>query len=232
MVNQKKILTPCLLFIFLFSFAEKKNLFFSDFQQPVKKWRVNKVHSNLNPLASFSPEWNAAKFKNLNTAKDVSYFSQEEKDVIWILNQVRHSPKLFLNTVLLNPKSKYYIAPSKRNYYYSSLVRELKNAPSILESLIANEKAFESAKCHAVESGKIGYVGHDRINNCQSNFYGECCQYGYTDPMQIVLALLIDNNVPSLGHRKICLSPDYKSVGVSIQPHTTYLYNAVIDFLY
>ena len=50
-------------------------------------------------------------------------------------------------------------------------------------------------------------------------------------PLDIVMALLIDKNVPGVGHRKIFLT-DYKTVGVSIMPHKTCRNNAVIDFGY
>jgi hypothetical protein len=230
MSNPKNILIAFALILTTSSSAANNNFYFYETIPPVEKKTFHNINSN--PLSTYSPLWNTIKFNNLNTAKDAVYLTQEEKEVIWILNQVRYSPQLFLNTVLLNPKSNYYIAPTKRNYYYSSLIGDLKNAKSISVALFPDEKAFESAKCHAIESGKVGYVGHDRLSNCQQNFYGECCHYGDSDPMEIVLALLIDNNVPSLGHRKICLSPQYLTVGVSIQPHTTYRFNAVLDFLY
>lgn len=228
MYKPQKTFSVLALFLTLFSFANNNRVLLPF--QPVEKSISGNPHSN--PLSSFSSMWNTAKFNSLNTAKEVAYMTQQEKDVIWILNQVRHSPQLFLQTVLLNPKSQFYLVPSKRNYYFNSLIKDLKKAKSVSEPLIADEEAFTSAQCHAVESGKVGYVGHDRLNNCNSKFNGECCSYGYSDPMQIVMQLLIDNNVPSLGHRIICLSPDYRSVGVSIQSHTQYEYNAVIDFLF
>jgi hypothetical protein len=46
----------------------------------------------------------------------------------------------------------------------------------------------------------------------------------------IVLQLLIDHDVPSLGHRIICLSSAYSVVGVSIQYHSRYGKCAVLDF--
>ena len=43
--------------------------------------------------------------------------------------------------------------------------------------------------------------------------------------------LLIDKDIASLGHRKILLGK-YTSAGVSIQPHTDYRFNTVLDFYY
>jgi hypothetical protein len=40
--------------------------------------------------------------------------------------------------------------------------------------------------------------------------------------------LLIDEGVPSLGHRIILFKP-HTQIGVSIQPHKKYRWNAVLD---
>jgi len=45
-----------------------------------------------------------------------------------------------------------------------------------------------------------------------------------------VISLLIDENVHSLGHRKIMLSNEYTLIGVSLQPHINYGTNTVLDF--
>ena len=74
------------------------------------------------------------------------------------------------------------------------------------------------------------HVNERKRNDCEKDFYGECCEYGNDDPMEIVMSLLLDYDVPSLGHRKICLSETYNLIGVSIQPHKNYTYNSVLDF--
>jgi uncharacterized protein YkwD len=103
-----------------------------------------------------------------------------------------------------------------------------------LNILLPNKFCYESAQCHAQTSGNAGYIGHERLNaDCKkSSFYfGECISYGYDNPLDIVMALLIDEGVPSLGHRKNFMG-NFKSVAVSIQPHKSYRYNAVIDLAY
>ena len=204
------------------SIAVKKERFFP---------KINFADTNNNPLAIFSKDWSAEKYQACNTAKDVKYFSLSEKEVIQILNLIRLNPVLFLNSVMLNPASPYYKIPTNRNQYDETLITTLKKLPPNLKLLIPNEDAFISAKCHAISSGKIGYVGHERKNsNCKGDFYGECCSYGFSDALSIVMSLLLDYNVPSLGHREICLSTTYSSIGVSIQPHKSYMFNAVLDF--
>ena len=156
-----------------------------------------------------------------NTACNEEYLSDEEKRVYYFLNLARINPKHFADTYLS------YLKPS-RDHYESSLYSELQKLQP-LPVLKPNRKLFESAKCHAVESGEKGYVGHERFK-CTQYFMGECCQYGVSEALEIVIHLLIDQGIPSLGHRKICLSAGYTELGVSIQPHKTYGINTVLDF--
>jgi len=190
----------------------------------------NSVSSAENPLASYSPLWNQQKFMDCNTGATIKYFSKKEKEVIWILNMLRLDPQLFLETVLLNQTNPEYMEPGKRDENYLSLMADLKKLKPANKMLIPDYAAYQSAYCHAVLSGKTGYVGHDRRGSCKADFYGECCDYGNEDPLQALLDLLIDRYVASLGHRYICLSPNYNSIGVSIQPHKGYGVNYVLDF--
>ena len=196
-------------------------------------------NSNLNisvvsPLALYSNEWNEPKFTKCNTAAGAAYLSNDEKKVIYILNLIRTDPALFARTVLRKYPSqsgKDYL--SDDTYYYQSLVNTLlKLEPK--ELLYPDNLCYGSAQCHANASGISGYVGHERKSkDCKDKkyYYGECCDYGHSDPLEIVLSLLIDEGVSSLGHRNICLG-DYSKIGVSIQPHSKYGTNSVFDFYY
>ncbi len=185
----------------------------------------------LNPLAKFSNEWNKEVYSKCNTAKDLKYLSNTEQDVIWILNMVRQNPVLFLNSVMLDSKSDVFKTPKERSSYYNSLVADLKILTPNQKPLMPDSNLFVSAKCHAYESGKTGYVGHDRKKNaCIEDFYGECCYYGLEDPFVVVISLLIDEKIRSLGHRKIMLSKAFSFIGVSTQSHIDYGTNTVLDF--
>jgi len=48
-------------------------------------------------------------------------------------------------------------------------------------------------------------------------------------PLEIVLELMIDEDVPSLGHRLVMFT-NYTKIGISIQPHKKYEWNTVLDF--
>ncbi|MFZ4523184.1 MAG: hypothetical protein ACOYNC_15850 [Bacteroidales bacterium] len=166
------------------------------------------------------PEWSDEKYLAANSATNADYLSTEEKKVYFYLNLARMNPELFANTYLAGLKA-------STDYYESSLYRELLRL-NPLPVLKPDRALFESARCHAVESGECGYIGHERTK-CKEHFMGECCHYGNSDALDIVIKLLIDRNVPSLGHRRICFGY-YTGMGVSIQPHKTYGKNAVLDF--
>jgi hypothetical protein len=54
---------------------------------------------------------------------------------------------------------------------------------------------------------------------------GGCAEnisYGHDDPFSIVAQLLVDDGVPSRGHRKNLLTPSFQRVGVAVGPHAKY----------
>jgi uncharacterized protein YkwD len=169
---------------------------------------------------NFLSAWNDPKYLEANSAVNEDYLSAEEKKLFYFLNLVRMNPKLFADTYLIHLRN-------SKDANESSLFLELqKQTP--LPVLKPNRKLYESAKCHATESGESGYVGHER-SKCTQYFRGECCQYGLSSALEIITGLLIDKGIPSLGHRRICLG-SYTELGVSIQPHKSYGVNTVLDF--
>jgi uncharacterized protein YkwD len=184
------------------------------------------------PLAAYSPAWNNAMYKKANTAAKANYLSKQEKQIIYILNLARMNPPLFANTVVKQFPGKIGNRELTKHPDYISLIDTLKKLKP-LPLLYPDSLCWLSAKCHATSSGETGYVGHNRVNDmCESvsHFSGECCHYGYADPFSIVISLLIDEDVPSLGHRKILLLKRFTKLGVSLAPHKEYGTNAVLDF--
>jgi hypothetical protein len=61
----------------------------------------------------------------------------------------------------------------------------------------------------------------------------ENIDFGFSNSLDIICHLLLDCGVPSLGHRFTLIDQKYKlnTVGVSIQPHPSYTWCAVIDFV-
>jgi uncharacterized protein YkwD len=171
----------------------------------------------------------AMRFADSMKIENCTFATREEKNAYHYLNYARTRPREFCER---------FVVPNwdKRNSYENSLVQTMRSM-SPVPPVFPEKSVYESALCHARVSGKIGYVGHNRQTDpktrkkCTSFFMGECCSYGYDDGLGVILQLLIDNGVPSLGHRKICLSEGYSVVGISIQSHERYGFNCVLDFM-
>lgn len=172
--------------------------------------------------------WTSDQIIEANTAKNIAYLTTVEKECIMYINLCRLYPKDFLKNELLNyfGTEKYgdYLKDSK---YRESLI-DLLNTMNPVGPMYFDVDAYNNAKCFAKEQGEAGTEGHTRIN-CKKGNYTECCSYGMHTGKDIAMQLLIDNNVPSLGHRTNCLKEDYTKIGVSVQPHKEWDICAVID---
>jgi uncharacterized protein YkwD len=178
-------------------------------------------------------KWDPEVIEQANTAKDVEYYSDEEKKVVFFMNLARIDGPLFAETILDT-----YVKDNdtENNSYLRSLYKDLRKIEN-LKPLIPEENLTSIAQGHATKSGKTGHVGHKdfekRFKPFMGNPYsnvGENCSYGFADAIDIVVTLLIDDGVKSLGHRENNLKPEFNSVGVAIREHKGYRYNCVIDF--
>jgi len=177
-------------------------------------------------LSSFSNK----EIELANTAYNSHYLTENEKNIFLILNLVRINPKVFCETILkaYKPPDGYSLDFLEDDRYFLSLIKELLVLKP-MNPVFPDKLLWKYAKCHAEDSGKRGYVGHARRSCFLPDLYSECCSYGFDSAIDIVLQLLIDYEVPDLGHRKILLDFNQKFLGVSVMPHKTYFYNAVLD---
>ncbi len=178
--------------------------------------------------------WSSQQIEKANTAANTDFLTDEEKDVIFLTNLVRFDGALFMRTFL-----QAHTPNDPSNYYISSLYNTL---PSVrnLSMLTPHQCLSATAAYHANDMGRTGGIGHDssdgtpcfdRVRRCGSRFHlGENCSYGYNSAVDIVMQLLIDQDVPSLGHRENILGPVFNTLGVAIRPHAVHKYNCVMDF--
>ncbi len=178
-------------------------------------------------------DWDAGVVRSLNTGADIEYLNEEEKKVILFMNMARHDGPLFEQTFLNT-----YIQEKQQenNSYLRSLRKDLKKT-SGLSPLIPEKDLTAVAQGHARKSGENGTTGHQDFNKRFDplmgnpyNHVGENCSYGYEQAIDIVISLLIDEGVKSLGHRNNILAADFNSVGVAIRPHKSYRTSCVMDF--
>jgi hypothetical protein len=172
----------------------------------------------------------------LNTADNTSYLTPDEKELILLMNMVRHDGSTFWEK-LAAPYIQQNEIPATR--YTRSLEKDLRATPRLVK-LAPHKTLFDAAKKHAVASGKAGDLGHDstagtfeeRLTPLRSefNYLLENCDYGSSKAMDILMNLMIDEGIPDVGHRKNILSDKVDAVGVSIAPHKTYRFTSVQVF--
>jgi uncharacterized protein YkwD len=178
----------------------------------------------------YAQAFTTAQLDSANTAKSITILSAEEKNVIKLLNLARMYPKQFAKNYVAKYDEK------KTGYDYgadyakdkASLITTL-NSTKPMKALAFDNDMYELAKCWCVESGKSGAIGHNR-KICKSGYSGECCSYGFSGALDIVMQLMIDNGVPGYGHRKIILTPYFTKIGIKNGSHKIYSFCSVIDF--
>lgn len=172
----------------------------------------------LDAYSQINGEWSKVELEKATTVEGISYLNQIEKEAVIVLNLARMYPRRFIELELkdFNGTLKYgdYIKGSK---YKKSLIKNMKKMEP-MKPLTPDSIMYENAKCFAIESGKRGIKGHSR-KTCEKLNFGECCSYGMETGKEIILQLLIDHDVPSLGHRKLCLNPSYTKIGVGESTH-------------
>jgi hypothetical protein len=182
--------------------------------------------------------WGDSVEQAANTGSATAWMSKEEKDVLYWLNLARLQPDLYAE-LYIEPYLELYEnqdwqsdAPYPYSFemsvvYINTCYLSMANMDA-KQAMVPDKECHLSAECHAIESGKTGYIGHDRTN-CTEHFSAECCEYGSYTGFDVILNLLLDTGVPSLGHRVTCLG-HYQSIGISVQPHLSYGVNTVMDF--
>lgn len=179
--------------------------------------------------SQISPEWKDKEIKNANTVADVSYFNANEKEAVIVLNLARLYPKKFVQIEVKDYLGlvELYGDHLSKSRYKSSLIRTM-SVMKPIQKLYPDSTLNKFAECFAKETSENGIVGHKRIN-CEDGYFAECCSYGMFTGKQIILQLLIDHDVSSLGHRKICLGKEYQYIGISESSHDKYSTCCVID---
>ncbi|NII81604.1 MULTISPECIES: CAP domain-containing protein [unclassified Pedobacter] len=198
-------------------------------------------------------KWTDAEFRKANTAANASYLSNEEKNIVMYMNLIRIDGEKFYYTFLedyinnYNAKVRKYrnyneLRITRNNSYYTSLLKHLRGIKN-LQMFYPDDKLTSLSRSHAQDLNRNNLDTHessngDKFSKRLSRYFpnkamSENIDFGYSNSLDIVCHLLLDCGVPSLGHRFNLLDQKYKlnTVGVSIQPHPSYTWCAVIDFV-
>lgn len=108
-----------------------------------------------------------------------------------------------------------------------------------LEPLLPSPVLAAAAAEHVADQGRTGATGHigangsrpgDRVLRHGGGFYiGEVIGYGTLDAADAIRQLIIDDGVPSRGHRTLLFDPSMRYAGAACGPHPVYHIMCVID---
>jgi uncharacterized protein YkwD len=197
--------------------------------------------------------WTMEELALANTAKDVDYLSNEEKNIIFYMNLARMDGTRFFNTYFQdfvnanNLKMRRYsnyneLKVNRYDAYYRGLEQDLKRAKN-LGLLYPDETLTYVSDQHGSDMNRHNIIGHvssdgrtmvNRIEKYYKNRgMAENLAFGFSGGLDIVSMLLLDTGIPDVGHRRNILNTTLglNLVGVSIQPHPHYRYSATIDFV-
>ncbi|MFB6341851.1 CAP domain-containing protein [Saccharicrinis sp. FJH62] len=209
--------------------------------------------SILMPSDSFFAQVNSRAtwdIEKLNTAKDVKYLSELEKEVILEINMVRTNPEKYAE-IYIKPLLQFYEGLYFR-YPGQVPVITAEGKSALLDCVDALNEADPVGILHASKgltrssqdlmrdqgrSGKVGHTGGDGSNPFERmKRYGEWkktaaenVDYGNNSARWIVLSLLIDDGVPGRGHRKNLLNGVFSAIGIAYGPHPYYGHMCVMD---
>jgi uncharacterized protein YkwD len=195
-----------------------------------------------------SANWDIA---SLDTAVNADYLTGIEKDVILEMNKVRSDPKkyaeLYIRSTLRYYNGKNYSEPGQITIVtqegataVNSCITALTRASAV--GLLQPERGiWLAAKDHALDQSRTGQTGHtgsDRSDPFKRmerygggyNTAGENCAYGPNTGRDIIVQFLIDDGVPSRGHRTNIMNRNFTQTGLSIQTHPQFRYVCVIDY--
>lgn len=182
-----------------------------------------------NPMQNkFTP----AEINRANTAAEVEGISDTDKAIIMYCNLARMDGAKFWSNYAAG------VIGTKKTTNTESLRNDLAKIKG-LKMLCPEQGLCQSAKAHAKDMYDNDFFSHN--SNDGTNCFGRIGKYyqasaqaeniaaGRSDALLIVMQWLIDEGVPSLGHRKNILNPAYEAIGVCTGKHKSWGYCSVMD---
>lgn len=187
----------------------------------------------------------------LDTAFRADYLQRLEREIILEMNNVRTDPSKYAEHKI-KPMLKKFIG---KKYTQQNKTYTTKEGTDAIEEcyrvlhktkpagpLYPNEELSLAAQDHVKDQGQTGVIGH--IGNDNSSplkrakrylssdylYVGENISYGISSADDIVSFLLINDGMPSRGHREILLNPKFNLAGVACGSHLVYKTMCVIVY--
>ncbi|MDD4849012.1 MAG: CAP domain-containing protein [Bacteroidales bacterium] len=170
---------------------------------------------------------------SLDAARQVTYLNELEKDVVLEMNMARTDPAAYAEQYI----KPHWSIPAARECYYQMI----KTKPmGILQPC---KGISQAAKVHAEDCRKHNFFKHEGSDNSSftdrmerfGTYQGQAAEnmsagYDNNNSRNIVVQLLIDDGVPSRGHRNTILNFDLFVVGVACGMHPEYQFMCVMDY--
>ncbi|MFN4285650.1 MAG: CAP domain-containing protein [Lacibacter sp.] len=151
--------------------------------------------------------------------------SSYEQQLFYWTNIMRRNPSLFFETVIQEFLRQF---PEAHTREVQDLAQDIKKTPTSLPMLAPDAALHRMATAHAIDlKNRGGIISHQSATGKsfaqRIKEYGtfhcaaENIYVGSNDPLEALIVLLIDHNVPNKGHRINLLHPAYGRMGVGWQ---------------
>lgn len=180
-------------------------------------------------------------FAQPNKVDEADYLSSSEKSVVREINIARTAPKRYASSLekwrayddakLLKLPGEVPIQTKEGVGAVVEAIRYLRSQNPV--PLLSPSKGMSlGAKDHVRDQGSSGVYQHqgrdgsqpwDRVNRYGTwqKTIGENISLGHDKSEPIVMSFIVDDGVPSRGHRKNIFNPDFRVIGVACGPHAT-----------
>jgi uncharacterized protein YkwD len=172
----------------------------------------------------------------LSQSADYKKLSSNDQQAVYYLNYARRNPQVFLTKAI-----NVFVAghPEVKSSYIGSLQSTFKNLQPL--SIVMPDAAISKISLsHAADLRSHNFISHsssngqsfqDRLGSVLKGCGSEAIHASYRyNPLEAILMLLFDFNVPDLGHRKSLLSTRFAKAGFGSSTATNAFSVLVIDF--
>jgi hypothetical protein len=140
--------------------------------------------------------------------------TEQEKDVLYYTNMARTDPQGFAEQYLADA----HAGGTDNGAYDDLMSRDPVPALEIHEGLLAAARAHATdmaENCGLQHNSCDGTTFFDRVSSYyDGSIIGENAAMGYPDGLSVVIGWIIDQGIPSLGHRNNLLDGRFEHIGI------------------